>query len=162
MLLQTRSTGVQARVEVVAVIRVRKHVVVLGRVRQIRLLERIDVGFRGRIEQFHVYFIVFVGVINQLIDITKSFLGILEVEIATPRKKDVVPLVSWHQLIMNIIDQRSHLLLSIERPQRLIIINVIILLLEPWHKAVPISKNGRQYLFLIAEVGGVWAPEELV
>ena len=83
-------------------------------------------------------------------------------EIATPWKKDVVSLVSWHKLIMNIIDQRSHFLFGIERAQCLVIIDIIILLLESWHEAVAISENGRQYLFLIAEIGRVWAPEKLV
>lgn len=69
---------------------------------------------------------MFVDVIYDFIGLAESFFGILEVEVATPRKDDMVALMDFEHIGMEPVYEILHFLLSVEGAKCGIVVNEIV------------------------------------
>tara|TARA_B110000285_G_C14574262_1_gene359300 strand:- start:78 stop:506 length:429 start_codon:yes stop_codon:yes gene_type:complete len=105
---------------------------------------------------------VFVEVINHFVCLAETFFGILEMEVAAPRKDDVVALVDFEHVSVKPVNEILHFLLGVEGAKCGIVVYEVISCVEVRSKTVAITEDGGQNLLLISEVFLVWPPEEVV
>lgn len=105
---------------------------------------------------------MFVDVIYDFICLTEAFFSVLEMEVTTPRKDNMVALMSLEHFGVEPVNEVLHFFLSVEGAKSGIIIYEVISGVEMRGEAVSIIEDRSQYLLFVSEVFRVWPPEEVV